>query len=76
MTVLMMYVMSHVSSCILTRLSFLLMFLTRFLVDGCLQFESENLLLRDDSASVDVMLCVLKCLLLTINAEDDVKDQG
>ena len=46
------------------------------MVDGCLQFESENLLLRDDSASVDVMLCVLKCLLLTINAEDDVKDQG
>ena len=76
MTVLMMYVMSYVSLCILTRLSVLLMFLTRFLVDGCLQFESENLLLRDDSASVDVMLCVLKCLLLTINAEDDVKDQG
>ena len=76
MTVLMMYVMSYVSLSILTRLSVLLMFLTRFLVDGCLQFESENLLLRDDSASVDVMLCVLKCLLLTINAEDDVKDQG
>ena len=76
MTVLMMYVMSYVSLCILTRLSVLLMFLKRFLVDGCLQFESENLLLRDDSASVDVMLCVLKCLLLTINAEDDVKDQG
>ena len=76
MTVLMMYVMSYLSLCILTRISVPLMFLTRFLVDGCLQFESENLLLRDDSASVDVMLCVLKCLLLTINAEDDVKDQG
>jgi len=41
----------------------------RFLIDGCLQFESDNLL-QSNSPTVQKMLCVLKCLLLAINADD------